>query len=88
MQMVGHEAVLKNLYFGMMRRDSTVTIQKSLPKGGALNKSLFRIPIGDDQFAQQGLTAGDGKGDVIDADALPGCLRRLPMPLMLIFHRY
>lgn len=89
MQMIGHEAEMQHLYFGVERRDSEQPINDRITKIRTLNEGFGGVLFGDLKRAEERLAAGYGEGNMIERGAFPCFAGHLPMPcVMIIRHNY
>ena len=79
-EVVRHEAVLEQFDLGVSLGDLGEVVNDGFAEFGALHVGLHGVVVGDDEFAQQGVSGRYHKDHVVDADAAPSAAVLLPMP--------
>lgn len=84
MKMIGHKAIMKHLYHGVMSGHLADAFKDSFTKIGIVDPSLGRIVIGDEELTEQRLAGGDRQGDMVETGAFPCFAGVLPFPCVVI----
>ena len=83
MEMVRHEAVLKQLDFRVPFRDLREVMDDGFAEFRAFYKGLRGIVLGDLQFTEERFSGRYDQNQMVDADSAPCAAIGLPVPVVL-----